>query len=114
MKRSILKWAAAAAIIAAQLMVLPMLGLAQDGRGINERERHQQQRIRQGIRSGELTRAEAARLEAQRARIRRDEARARRSGGEFTRRERLRIQRELNHSSRNIRRQNHDRQDRNR
>lgn len=113
MKKGILKWVAVAAIIAAQLMVLPTLGFAQGGRSINERERYQQRRIREGIRSGELTRAEAARLEAQQARIRRDEARARRSGGEFTTRERLRVQRELNRSSRNIHRQNHDRQDRN-
>jgi len=110
MKKSILKWVAAAAIVAA---MMPMLGLAQDGRTINQREREQQQRIRQGVRSGELTRAEARRLEIQQGRIRRDEARARRSGGEFTARERARIQRELNHSNRNIYRQKHDRQDRN-
>jgi hypothetical protein len=43
-----------------------------------------------------------------------DEARARQSGGEFTPRERGRIQRQLNRSSRSIYRQKHDRQDRNR
>jgi len=110
MKRSILKWVAAVAIIAA---MMPMLGLAQDGRSVNEREREQQRRIRQGVRSGELTRIEARRLELQQARIRRDEARARHSGGNFTPRERAGIQRELNHSNRSIYRQKHDRQDRN-
>jgi len=91
-------------------------GLAQGRRrdGVNARERHQQQRIRQGVRSGELTRVEAARLERQQAQIRLDEALARRSGGDFTARERARIQRELDRSSRNIYRQKHDGQDRNR
>jgi hypothetical protein len=111
--KGLMKLVAMAALVAA---IVPAAGLAQGRRyyqnGVNEREHNQQQRIRQGIRSGELTRVEAARLERQQARIRLDEARARRSGGEFTPRERARIQRELNHSSRNIYRQKHDRQDR--
>lgn len=99
------------ASLALMIVMLPAAGMAQN-HGINDRQRDQQQRIRQGIRSGELTRREARRLEAEQARVRFHEARARRSGGEFTARERLRIQRELNHSSRDIRRQKHDRQDR--
>jgi hypothetical protein len=106
--KSLMKWFATAALVAA---MVPVFALAQ---GINERERNQQQRIRQGVRSGELTRREALRLEREQAQIRFAEARARRSGGEFTLRERARIQRELNQSSRHIRRQKHDRQDRNR
>ena len=106
--KSLMKWFATAALVAA---MVPVCGLAQS---INDREGNQQQRIRQGIRSGELTRHEALRLEREQARIRLAEARARRSGGEFTPRERARIQRELNQSSRHIRRQKHDRQDRNR
>ncbi|MGH9850199.1 MAG: hypothetical protein ACREBD_10105 [Blastocatellia bacterium] len=106
--KSLMKWFATAALVAA---MVPVCGLAQS---INDRERNQQQRIRQGVRSGELTRHEALRLEREQARIRLAEARARRSGGEFTPRERARIQRELNQSNRHIRRQKHDRQDRNR
>jgi hypothetical protein len=99
-----------AALVAA---LSPMMAMA-DGRlgRINQRERQQQQRIREGIRDGELTRREAGRLQVEQAQIRLQEARARRSGGEFTARERLRIQRELNQSSRHIYRQKHDRQDR--
>ena len=106
--KNLKKWLAVAALVVA---MAPVSGLAQ---GINERERNQQQRIRQGIRSGELTHREALRLEREQARIKLAEARARRSGGEFTLRERARIQRELNQSSRRIRGQKHDRQDRNR
>jgi hypothetical protein len=91
-------------------VALPMMGLAQ---GINDRQQNQRTRIRQGVRSGELTRREAGRLQAQQARIRVNEAYARRSGGEFTARERARIQRQQNRSSRHIYRQKHDRQDRN-
>jgi hypothetical protein len=91
-------------------VALPMIGLAQ---GINDRQQNQRARIRQGVRSGELTRREAGRLQAQQARIRVNEAYARRSGGEFTARERARIQRQQNRSSRYIYRQKHDRQDRN-
>ena len=80
--------------------------------GVNTRQREQQQRIREGLRSGELTRREARRLEAEEWRIRRNEAFARRSGGQFTPRERLRIERQLNHTSRDIYRQKHDRQSR--
>ncbi len=104
-------WMKVLASLVLMIAIFPATGLAQN-HGINDRQRDQQQRIRQGVRSGELTRREARRLEAQEARIRRDEARARRSGGQFTARERLRIQRELNHSSRNIYRQKHDHQDR--
>ncbi len=114
--KSLMKWFAMAALVAA---MIPAMGLAQGGRhhrrtSINQRERDQQLRIRQGVRSGELTRVEAARLEAEQARLRAEEARARRSGGEFTLRERARIQRELNQSSRHIYRQKHDGQDRRR
>jgi len=108
--KSIMKWFAMAAFVA---VMISATGLAQGRRyhyrnSINEREHNQQQRIRQGIRSGELTRVEAARLEKQEAQIRLNEAIARRSGGEFTPRERARIQRQLDRESHNIYRQKHD------
>jgi hypothetical protein len=91
-------------------VALPLMGLAQ---GVNDRQQNQRARIRQGVRSGELTRREAGRLQAKQARIRVNEAYARRSGGEFTARERARIQHQQNRASRQIYRQKHDRQDRN-
>lgn len=80
---------------------------------INRRERHQQQRIRHGVRSGELTRREAVRLEAGQARVRIAE-RAAKADGRVSRRERSRLDHMLDRSSRNIYRQKHDSQDRNR
>lgn len=80
---------------------------------INARQGRQTARIRQGVRSGELTRRETVRLAAEQAAIRTQEAFYRRSGGEFTARERARLQRELQQASRHIYRQKHDAQDRN-
>src|SRR3954452_24203377 len=51
---------------------------------INQRERRQQRRIRHGVRNGELNRREARHLERRESKLRRDERRARRSGGELT------------------------------
>ena len=79
---------------------------------INQRERRQQRRIRQGVQSGELNRRETRHLERREWRLRRNESRARRSGGELTTRERRRLQREENRTSRAIYRQKHDRQER--
>jgi hypothetical protein len=79
--------------------------------GINGRQHREQQRIRQGVRSGELTRPEARRLEYEQARIRVDERYARRDGY-VSPRERARLDREMDRASRDIYRQKHDGQDR--
>jgi hypothetical protein len=106
-----MNWFVMAALIA---VIIPAAGLAQGRRnGVNERQRNQQQRIRQGVRSGELTGVEAARLQRRDSQIRLNEARARRSGGEFTPEERARIQGQLDRSSQRIYQQKHDAQDRN-
>jgi hypothetical protein len=74
---------------------------------VDAREHRQQHRIHQGIRSGELTAKEVARLEAEQARIRVYEARAK-ADGHVTTYERARLNRELNQSNRRIHRQKHD------
>ena len=79
---------------------------------INARLRDQQERIHQGVGSGQLTRREQYRLEARNSRIRTQEYRDRLSGGRFTPAERRHIQRELNGSSRAIYHQKHDGQTR--
>jgi hypothetical protein len=79
---------------------------------INRRERHQQRRIVGGLRSGELTYRETARLERQQASIRRYERHAK-SDGHVSWRERQRIDNRLDRANRNIHRQKHDAQDRN-
>jgi hypothetical protein len=106
-----MKWFTVAALVA---VIVPVAGLAQGRRnGVNERQQNQRQRIRQGVRSGELTGVEAARLRRRQSQIQLNEARARRSGGEFTPQERARIQGQLDRTSGNIHQQKHDAQDRN-
>jgi hypothetical protein len=104
-------WQLMAVVLVGGALLIPAAAQTYPG-SINRREARQQRRIRQGVRSGELTRREARRVERREARIRFNEARARRSGGRFTARERWRIQRQLNRSSRAVYRQKHDRQDR--
>ena len=93
---------------------LSAISFAQNGdrhRGnINQRQQNQRERIKQGVKSGELTGKEAARLAKEQREIQRIEARLREDG--LTPRERLKLERELNDASRGIYRQKHDEQDR--
>jgi hypothetical protein len=79
--------------------------------GVNVRQERQQARIRQGVRSGELTRREAHRAREEQRDIRQLE-RAYKSDGTLTRAERVDLHREQNQASRQIYRQKHDAQDR--
>jgi len=79
---------------------------------VRNRQINQQKRIKQGVRSGELTRGEVRRLGREQNQIRRMKIRAR-SDGEVTNRERARITREQNQSSRHIYRAKNNRRDRN-
>lgn len=75
------------------------------------RQAKQAQRINQGIRSGELTRSEVAKLQHQQAHIRALERSAERDG-HISRYERARIEAAQNAASRSIYAEKHDRQDR--
>jgi hypothetical protein len=78
---------------------------------VDKREAVQQQRINQGVRSGELTPREANRLERKEAKVNREIARDRAmNGGTLTPAERRKINREENRNSRAIYRQKHDAQ----
>lgn len=103
-----------AALIAA--IALPVLaqpaGPARDPLatpGIDKREANQQQRIEQGIKSGELTQKEAVRLERDQERIKSMEAKAK-ADGKVTGKERERIERAQDRESRKIEHEKHDRQ----
>jgi hypothetical protein len=100
--------------VAVCALTVPVTASAHEKRpSINRIEHRQQVRIRQSVRSGELTRAEAARLEAEQARIRVDERFDRADGGKLTGREREQLYKELRRASTHIHNQKHDRQDRN-
>jgi hypothetical protein len=74
---------------------------------LDKREVRQQQRITQGIRSGQLTPAETANLETRESKLNDDEARAK-SDGVVTKKERALLQREANRDSKAIYRKKHN------
>ena len=78
---------------------------------IDERQARQEQRIDQGVASGELTQREATRLSRQQSRIDRVEDRAK-ADGELTKPERARLTHAQNAASRDIARKKHNRRER--
>jgi uncharacterized membrane protein YebE (DUF533 family) len=74
---------------------------------IDKREQRQQNRVANGIKNGSLTPGETSRIERDEAKIRRDEARAK-SDGVVTSGEKAKLNRELNHTNREIRRDKHN------
>src|SRR5208337_344752 len=86
---------------------IPALAQSTYDPGIDAREQHQQQRIQQGIQSGELTKGEANHLEAQQGRIQGTEDRMK-ANGNLNGRERAKLTRMQNRASRNIYRKKHN------
>jgi hypothetical protein len=78
---------------------------------VDQRQQNQAERIDQGIKSGQLTRREAARLRAQQRKIRADKAKAK-ADGNVTARERAKLRREQNRASRAIHRKKHNKRKR--
>ena len=103
MSRSIL----AAALVA--LIALPTLVSAQTTPRIDQRQANQEQRIDQGVSSGQLNKREARRLEKGQTRVNRMENRAK-ADGTVTNQERRRITKAQNVQSKRIYRQKHDAQ----
>ena len=77
--------------------------------GVNQRQHNQQERIEQGVKSGELTRGETRRLQGEQRQIRHEE-RQYKSDGVLTRDERKDLHQDQNRASRDIYRQKHDAQ----
>ena len=81
------------------------------GGSVDRRQANQEQRIQQGARSGEITRFERQRLEAEQARIRQLERHAK-SDGYVSPAERARLNAAQNAASRHIYQEKHDDQSR--
>src|SRR3954447_7758889 len=95
--------------VVAAAVGLGFCGAAFAQAGTVQRDVNQQQRIEQGLRSGQLTTREASRLENEEARIERDQARAMKDG-KLSPAEKARLEREQNAVSRDIYREKHDAQ----
>jgi hypothetical protein len=76
---------------------------------INQREQNQQNRIANGIKTGQLTPGEASGLERKEGRLVRNENRdMAKDGGHLTKRDQAKLNREANQVSRNIYRDKHN------
>jgi Skp family chaperone for outer membrane proteins len=77
--------------------------------GVDKRQAAQQQRIDQGVKSGELTNKEAARMEKGQERVQKMEDKAK-ADGKVTAKEREHLQKAQNTESKKIYKEKHDRQ----
>ena len=101
-------------IVAAAVLALSALAATAAGTDtprIDRRQANQEQRIDQGIASGELTKREARRMSRQQAVVNRAEDRAK-ADGVVTAQEKKRLTKAQNTTSRHIYRQKHDPQSR--
>lgn len=106
MKRFLLSLVAVSTLAVA----VPVAASAAPWQPINQRQDNLERRIDQGVRTGDLTRAEAQRLRAQFRDIARLERQYRRSGGGLSARERMDLDRRFDRLSQRIYAQRHDHQ----
>ncbi|HEX7677220.1 MAG TPA: hypothetical protein VF713_03795 [Thermoanaerobaculia bacterium] len=94
-----------AAIVSTALLVsVPMFAAR-----VDRRQKEQQERIAQGVRSGQLTAHETVRLEREQARLQSEKRDMREdNGGTLTNGEKVRLNNQQNNLSRQIYRQKHD------
>lgn len=85
-----------------------ILTITANGESIHAREVRQERRIREGVRSGQLTPRENAALQFREVKLHREIRRDRIDGGGLTGLERHRIDRKQDQLSREIYRQKHD------
>ncbi|MEO8145893.1 MAG: hypothetical protein ABI654_16920 [Betaproteobacteria bacterium] len=95
------------AVLAA--LAAPVLAQTSSTPRIDQRQQNQQQRIDQGVQSGQLNQKEAARLEKGQARVQKMENKAV-ADGKVTAKERRKIERTQDNQSRKIAREKHDKQ----
>ncbi len=79
---------------------------------VDKREANQKERIKDGVKSGELNKAETKRLVKNQRHIKRTEAKAK-SDGVVTPAEKAKLHKEQKRASKRIAKQKHDKQDRN-
>ena len=75
---------------------------------IDERQKRQQERIDEGVKSGELTKKETLKLEAEQAKIRKKKRRFKRNDGEIGPKERAKLEQEQDKASQHIYKEKHD------
>lgn len=77
--------------------------------GIQQREINQQNRINQGVQSGQVTPGEAGKLDAQQAKIKqREERMSAKDNGQLTAKDKTKLTRQQNRASENIYKEKHN------
>ena len=94
--------------VAAVAVAVPLYAQT-DTPKVDARQERQQERIDQGVASGELNQREAGRLQKEQDRIAGHEEKAK-ADGVVTKQERRKLNREQDRASRHIKREKHDRQ----
>jgi hypothetical protein len=89
------------------------IGISSASAQIRKDAQNQRQRIKQGVKSGELTRRETVNIARQQNEIRQDIRAAKRNDGVITQCERKEIRQDQRQASRNIYRKKHNGRDRN-
>lgn len=92
------------------MIAATMIAASLSAQEIKKRQENQQDRIAQGVGSGELTAAETARLESREAKLNQKIRKDRRDGAGLTAKERGQINRRQNQISKDIAKQKHDAQ----
>lgn len=98
-----------AAGITFSLSVAPALAAGTDSPGIDQRQVNQQKRIDQGVQSGQLTEKEANKLNKQRDRIEKREAKMKQDG-KLTKKERAKLKKKQDKAGKKIYKENRDNQ----
>ena len=105
---STMNWKSGSKLLLAAAAVLVFSGVA-GAQTINERKENQQDRIAQGVNSGQLTPGETSRLEGREAALNHEEHNMRAAdNGHLTAGDRARLNRQQNRLSRNIYRDKHN------
>lgn len=95
--------------LALSLVVAPLTSFAQSNATVNQRKENQQDRIGQGVQSGQLTAGETSHLEHQEAAINHEERSMRaQDNGHLTKADRALINKQQNQESRRIYRDKHN------
>jgi len=108
MTRAIVTMAAAMSVVTLMATSAFAATDRQHPRGVNTREHRQVERIKQGVRSDELTRGELDKLRADEAAVRAEERVYRQSGDGLSKREVRDLEHDLNQTSREIYRAKHN------
>ncbi|MFT3681822.1 MAG: hypothetical protein QM791_16235 [Ferruginibacter sp.] len=98
--------------IFAVLAIIMAVSITDASAQIRKRAKNQHQRIKQGVKSGELTKAEAVNLRNDQKEIRQDVKEAKTDDGKITKDERKEIKQEQRKTSRKIFRKKHNNRDR--